>query len=740
MRTKRRRKPAVVVMLPDEPVEQRIAKVMGAFEAKVALFNPGLIARSISSVVNKLGYFKEEEVELRRSLRLRGLAPEYDGLQDSTKRRPRRSLLQEEPPKPIEQLLRPDGFSILARIFAYFGYYDQAEILRRRSLRLQGLDPEYEGLTWGKRKRPRKSSRFLAFFGDYHDDDEVFFEYNEPNIQDGVLQRWLDSFLHVVGYLQYEDIHEEEEEEEEDDDTSYVEIPSESFVHLRQQHELFESSYFEPTEFEEGKIQVTKMDGSCLGIILILAIPLLLFLSMIIVDYKSSTEYAQLAVGAKNGLGFVADSIFGAFSALCGVLSSYYKTTMPKPTSRMEPIDYDLLAKQILDDAKFVNYIDQFKFSLADDAKSQLTQLLETRFQEVRSMQKLEPNDDHQLMDLVLDAESKVQQAHNEQVRFMQEIELSLQTIRAQNQDGREVAIVELQDKLTELANEVLRLDMLLTNCCKKDLDHQLIIQEFLHAQKSQFMTKDDFESELTKIISIVQHSLMERSKQEIFAIIDSKVTTVLANATVDYSHDVDPNSLTRVDIENMVKSALMIYGADKTGAFDFALETAGGSVVSTRCTQMYTEQLPSYTWMGLWLPLPVWGPATNPRTAIQPGIMPGECWAFKGHEGFLVVKLSMPMKPTRFSIEHIPKSLSPNGQIDSAPKDFTVVGLTQEQDPSPEDLGKFTYDDQGEPLQFFDVANPREYAFAFVELRILSNHGNDKYTCLYRFRVHGQL
>ena len=95
--------------------------------------------------------------------------------------------------------------------------------------------------------------------------------------------------------------------------------------------------------------------------------------------------------------------------------------------------------------------------------------------------------------------------------------------------------------------------------------------------------------------------------------------------------------------------------------------------MVSTRCTQMYTDQLMSYSWLGvsIWLPLHIWGPTTNPRTAIQPGVMPGECWAFKGHEGYLVIKLSMPMKPTRFSMEHIPKSLSPNGKIDSAPKDF---------------------------------------------------------------------
>ena len=35
--------------------------------------------------------------------------------------------------------------------------------------------------------------------------------------------------------------------------------------------------------------------------------------------------------------------------------------------------------------------------------------------------------------------------------------------------------------------------------------------------------------------------------------------------------------------VERIVKQALAKYDADKTGLFDFALESAGGSIVSTR-------------------------------------------------------------------------------------------------------------------------------------------------------------
>lgn len=57
----------------------------------------------------------------------------------------------------------------------------------------------------------------------------------------------------------------------------------------------------------------------------------------------------------------------------------------------------------------------------------------------------------------------------------------------------------------------------------------------------------------------------------------------------------------------------------------------------------------------------------------LQPGVHPGECWAFSGSQGFLVIKLSGLVQIAAFSLEHIPRSLSPYGRIDSAPKDFTV-------------------------------------------------------------------
>ena len=191
---------------------------------------------------------------------------------------------------------------------------------------------------------------------------------------------------------------------------------------------------------------------------------------------------------------------------------------------------------------------------------------------------------------------------------------------------------------------------------------------------------------------------------------------------------------LTREEVVNIVKNALIQYDADKTGMFDYALETAGGSVISTRCTQTYVQRTAMYSIFGI----PIWYPSNNPRTVIQPGVQPGECWAFKGSTGYIVIKLSDAVVPTRFSMEHISRSMSPSGKIDSAPREFEVVGLRSEKDNDPVQLGSYTYDQSQDPLQYFEVQFPTKESFPYIELDIKSNHGNLNYTCLYRFRVHG--
>nr|XP_057934764.1 uncharacterized protein LOC131132802 isoform X2 [Doryrhamphus excisus] len=167
----------------------------------------------------------------------------------------------------------------------------------------------------------------------------------------------------------------------------------------------------------------------------------------------------------------------------------------------------------------------------------------------------------------------------------------------------------------------------------------------------------------------------------------------------------------------------------------DFALETQGASVVSTRCSDTYRTRSACVTLFGF----PLWYPTESPRTVIQghPVMLPGKCWAFHGVQGTLVIALSHPIRITHVTLDHVPRYNTPNGRIDSAPKDFAVYGMKDEAEEGTL-LGTFTYNKDGEPTQTFELTDPSVAVHRAVELRVLSNWGHVEYTCIYRFRVHG--
>ena len=57
----------------------------------------------------------------------------------------------------------------------------------------------------------------------------------------------------------------------------------------------------------------------------------------------------------------------------------------------------------------------------------------------------------------------------------------------------------------------------------------------------------------------------------------------------------------------------------------------------------------------------------------FQSSVMPGDCWAIRGHKGNAVIQLIAKIIITSISLEHIPKTISPTGEIDSAPREFSV-------------------------------------------------------------------
>ncbi|NXO75649.1 SPAG4 protein, partial [Sitta europaea] len=130
----------------------------------------------------------------------------------------------------------------------------------------------------------------------------------------------------------------------------------------------------------------------------------------------------------------------------------------------------------------------------------------------------------------------------------------------------------------------------------------------------------------------------------------------------------------------------------------------------------------------------------------------PGNCWAFKGHQGQVVIRLPARVYLTAITVQHITKDASPSGTIISAPKDIAVfvsllgtsdgdLALGEVRAREEETLlGMFTYNVEKDPVQTFPLKNmllPR--AFSHVKILVKSNWGNPWYTCIYRVKVHGK-
>ena len=70
-----------------------------------------------------------------------------------------------------------------------------------------------------------------------------------------------------------------------------------------------------------------------------------------------------------------------------------------------------------------------------------------------------------------------------------------------------------------------------------------------------------------------------------------------------------------------------------------------------------------------------------SPQRAITADNRPGNCWAFSGDQGHLVLKLSHKIFVRYITIEHIPRAMSPSGQIRSAPREISISALSSPTD-----------------------------------------------------------
>ena len=236
-----------------------------------------------------------------------------------------------------------------------------------------------------------------------------------------------------------------------------------------------------------------------------------------------------------------------------------------------------------------------------------------------------------------------------------------------------------------------------------------------------------------------------------------------------------DGSDITHV-IKSLVEQALMNYTADGIARVDYALSSGGGSVVPSLTSP--TLEIRSSYFFGLVTGSSMY--ARSPLTALHHETALGYCWPFQGSKGHLGVKLATPVRITDFTIDHVARSVAHD--MRTAPRHMEVWGLVEGKDnlekihaykarldaerqaaieegrPVPEEperprvlpkdveymrIGTFMYDiNAPHSIQTFSIPDDvKELGidFGIVVLFINDNWGSDEFTCLYRFRVHGE-
>uniref|UniRef100_A0A8C6YPK6 Sad1 and UNC84 domain containing 1 n=1 Tax=Nothoprocta perdicaria TaxID=30464 RepID=A0A8C6YPK6_NOTPE len=232
--------------------------------------------------------------------------------------------------------------------------------------------------------------------------------------------------------------------------------------------------------------------------------------------------------------------------------------------------------------------------------------------------------------------------------------------------------VKKLELDLSQMKSELLNWQSVKTSCEKIDVIHEKVDAQVKESIRLMFFgdRQEDFPESLLQWLAsnFVSKSDLQTLLQDLELQILKNITLYMSSTNQKLTSEVVTNAVNNVGVSGIteaqariiVNNALKLYSQDKTGMVDFALESGGGSILSTRCSETYETKTALISLFGI----PLWYFSQSPRVVIQPDMYPGNCWAFKGSQGYLVVRLSMKIYPTAFTLEHIPKALSPTGNI----------------------------------------------------------------------------
>jgi len=201
-----------------------------------------------------------------------------------------------------------------------------------------------------------------------------------------------------------------------------------------------------------------------------------------------------------------------------------------------------------------------------------------------------------------------------------------------------ESKLTALNDSQFALLNKQVKLTLVEILGFKQTGDGKLNDLDLQNWVRSMFVAKDYLEQQLLELNKRTENNIREeidRSSIVLMSDISERLKRdilLAVEAKHNESSQVEKLQMQEEQVRGIVKSVLAIYDADKTGLVDFALESAGGQILSTRCTESYQTKSAQISVFGI----PLWYPSNTPRVAISPNVQPGECWAFQGFPGYL--------------------------------------------------------------------------------------------------------
>ncbi|KAF9648692.1 hypothetical protein BDM02DRAFT_3186910 [Thelephora ganbajun] len=254
-----------------------------------------------------------------------------------------------------------------------------------------------------------------------------------------------------------------------------------------------------------------------------------------------------------------------------------------------------------------------------------------------------------------------------------------------------------------------------------------------------------------------------------------------LSTVTIKSTDGQDVTSL----IHQMVDSITSNWSKDILARPDFALHSAGAQVIPSLTSATYSISPESVVGKTVgFVTGSGYASGLSPINALHPHVYAGRCWPFKGSEGQLGVKLAWRAHISDITIDHVAKEVA--FDLRSTPRQMEVWGLVEGQDNlakvagwladrqrrrsdavesgHPMDLkdeewevpkhlpkdaqyiriAKFLYDAHStRNIQTFPVDSEVRALgadFGVVVLVVKNNWGRPEYTCLYRFRVHGDM